>query len=799
MGFIANEPQWPPRSPLAALKSTPGGRDRLRQLAERRSPSPSKRRSPTKQLDAYSSFDGAMDVDGDEDEDEETLQLRLAEIQAKLRLKKLQKAKEAAGGSQDAPAPAPPLIRSSTTPNLRRANSQATARNAEIAGLREERLDRNRSQVTAQVPVSPIKRAPLPDVNRSPSRVLLGIDKGLKGADVSLRPAPVARKSQNNLMDDVRRAGNYLHRSGSSLASNDPIVVAPSAVPTQQRPATSFSERMAQARHEEVAQRQRAERLKQVRSKGFDIDRKEMEALKNATHIPLPASTGDSFGQGSFSSQTGPALVSRSKSSGHLRTLSKTRADAAALPPPSPTKSQQNPLPPLLRADSATSTPSSVSAGGGDKTTEFDSFSGTHLSKRIIPHTTLTRTLKGKKTYKIPDLLKIVTSQNNFQLPECEEDIVVFAILANKSEPKTQKNGANPGSKFMILTMCDLKWELDLYLFGSGFERFWKLTPGHVLAILNPTVMKPFKADTGRFSLVINSDDDTILEIGSARDLFYCKTIKKDGSQCDAWVDKRHTEYCEYHINEAVRKTKASRMEVNTMDFGKGRTHGAEKFEFRSKDVTGYQDRAARKRKEVLERQGGKTYNWQAGGNIYMHKGQAHFDNEVGEQIAKKERTQKRFAAEEKERELARELSKIGGGLGAEYMAKKANGNERPPPLERDLFWNPPPPPDARKLGLLDGKASEVSLAPAKRKRTGTSSSNGGANSARGWGGELSKDLNRMREGQRLEPVKKKTRFVTAKGIREAGRESFGGEVIGVQKMVELDDDDDDDDLDIIR
>ena len=62
------------------------------------------------------------------------------------------------------------------------------------------------------------------------------------------------------------------------------------------------------------------------------------------------------------------------------------------------------------------------------------------------------------------------------------------------------------------------------------------------------------------------------------------------------------------------------------------------------------------------------------------------------------------------------------------------------------------------------------------------------------------KDLNRMREGQRLEPVKKKTRFVTSKGIREAGRESFGGEVIGGQKMVELDDDDDDDDdLDIIR
>lgn len=184
-----------------------------------------------------------------------------------------------------------------------------------------------------------------------------------------------------------------------------------------------------------------------------------------------------------------------------------------------------------------------------------------------------------------------------------------------------------------------------------------------------------------------------------------------------------------------------------------------------------------------------------------MHKGQAHFDNDVAEQVEKKERTRKRFAAEEKEKELARKLGNIGGGLGAEYMAKKANRNERPPPLERDLFWNPPPPPDARKLGLLDGKASEVSLGPAKRKRTGTSSSTG-TSGPRGWGGELSKDLGRMRDGQRLEPVKKKTRFVTAKGIREAGRESFGGPEAAAMlrnRAVLDDDDDDDDDLEIIR
>jgi minichromosome maintenance protein 10 len=66
-----------------------------------------------------------------------------------------------------------------------------------------------------------------------------------------------------------------------------------------------------------------------------------------------------------------------------------------------------------------------------------------------------------------------------------------------------------------------------------------------------------------------------------------------------------------------------------------------------------------------------------------------------------------------------------------------------------------------------------------------------------GWGSNLTKELGRMKNGENLQPVKKKTRFVTEKGIREAGRESFGGEVA---KAVANDlDDDDDDDLDIVK
>jgi minichromosome maintenance protein 10 len=53
-----------------------------------------------------------------------------------------------------------------------------------------------------------------------------------------------------------------------------------------------------------------------------------------------------------------------------------------------------------------------------------------------------------------------------------------------------------------------------------------------------------------------------------------------------------------------------------------------------------------------------------------------------------------------------------------------------------------------------------------------------------------------MKEGEKLHkrvdppPVRKKTRFVTEKGIREAGRESLGMDFS--ERQISLDDDDDD-------
>lgn len=207
-------------------------------------------------------------------------------------------------------------------------------------------------------------------------------------------------------------------------------------------------------------------------------------------------------------------------------------------------------------------------------------YSGFNMSRRLIAPELLGSELHDKTLLSISDLLAQVKAPN-YELPDADEDIVVFGIVAQKSEPRpvrpgpgdhsqkiptdTKRIGNNP--KFMALKLVDLKWELDLLLFDSGFDSYWKLSVGHVIAILNPIVMKPrtHMLDTGRFSLKVTSSEDTIIEIGTATNLGFCKSIKKDGTKCSQWINTNKTEYCDYHVNMQVERSKTSRMEVNTM------------------------------------------------------------------------------------------------------------------------------------------------------------------------------------------------------------------------------------------
>ena len=739
------------------------------------------------------------EVEENEDEDEETLHLRIQTLEARLKLKKLQSKK-------DKPATTNSDVREEVC-GPRRAGLHATS---VLASRRDRQPAEERPSIrlqqpeTVQVPISPPKKAAAVDEPKSPGRVLLGIDKGLKGRNVSLRRPPTLRAP---CLADGDPFGSNLH-SRSSLSARDHARSASVSQTLQENRQKTFSERIAETRQQDKEQKNRADRLRYQRSTGFGVKQKELDGYKNAS-----GSQGESEKPGTeHSTSTSSWEFSRDEvmkafnkpSSGLLHrsnTVSGVRntRQQESLSTMRPAETSRRPL-------SSASTRTALTSGNNTRSQSrppssdvsstprptsppsdsslFEPFSCLHLSKRILPHDVLTRTLESKSILLLPSLLRTVKSPD-YCLPSSldDKDYVVFGIIASKSSPLAHKHAhktnassnisslteaaeseTNTRGKYMIFSLTDLKWSLDLYLFTTAYTRFWKLTPGTVIAILNPSIMPPppGKSDTGRFSLVLSSSDDTVLELGTSRDLGFCKAVKRDGKMCGGWVDKRHTEFCEWHVDRGVEKCRRGRMEIQGMSapfgpggrgkgrtgfFGGGRKEKAERDDGLLREGAQY-DRSTSSRYYVAPSLGGKS----AASLLDEDEG-------AGRGISKEERVRRRLAEREKEKEIARRLGEGGNGMGGEYLRLRSDGGQKEGAAQADEQRESV---DAGALGLLGNKARNVHLSPLKRKLGG-------------------------REGM-LSP-RKKTRFVTAKGIREAGRESFG---------VAVEPEQDDDDLDIV-
>ena len=739
--------------------------------------------------------------ENDEDEDEETLQLRLATLEARLKLKKLQskRVKIDAGENEE-------LLRASESAPLR---ARSMLQSGREIGQADGLQDSSKTSNGIQVPLSPERRPTVTQEPRSPGRVLLGIDKGLSGKNVSLRRAPSLR-SQSTSEDDP--FGNTLrvpHSTGGGGSTGSNSTFSSSSGRSLPK---SFSQRIAETRQqdkEDRGRRERSERLRKQRSTGFGTQEQEIEAFKNAAEARQERSEGHNARDRSFSrdevvkafNRPTEGLARRSSTvSGARNTRQQSRfgtTPTASLskPPKSPASSRaparRNDLhktvsPPIVPPACRSPTKQPVDPG------LFEPFSSVDLSKRILPHSFLKRTLESKNAVVIPTLLRDVKAPDFCLPPALEEaDFVVFGIIASKSAPLTHKDAqrtnkdnsdsslaqaidseANVKGKYMVFTLTDLTWTLDLYLFTTAYTRFWKLTPGTVVAILNPSIMPPppGKVDTGRWSLTLSSSDDTILEVGTARDLGFCKATKKDGKQCSSWVNIAKTEFCEWHIDRGVEKMRRGRMEVQGMSapyapggksggrlgfFGVGRKRGDKD------DEGGGLLREGRQ----YDRQTQSAYFIAPSGGGRSAASLLDADEEsAGRGLGKEELVRRRLAEREREKEIAKQLGQGGNGTGAEYL-RLATGDGLI--RDNDRYDGGGDNVDAGALGLLGNKARNVHLSPVKRKA-------------------IRKDAS----------IRKKTRFVTEKGIREAGRESFG-DVAGSPdgRRLPLPDDDD---LDIV-
>lgn len=762
-------------------------------------------------------IDGLDDEDEDEDEDEETLRLKLAAIEAKLKLKQLQKSRARSNTLESNNTQSRPT---SAVSFSSRSQEQASRLRSPIQTTRRHEPD------DVQVPLSPVRRAAPPVEPASPRRYLLGIDKGLKGSDVSLKRPPNSRLgTRPTSMHGPLEAA--MSHSGDIFASRAQMLAAEESG----KRGKTFSERIAESRTAEKSRRERELRLQINLSSAFQFDKTEMETFRTAaaearTNAPPRSPTRsrliETFSRDdvvrSFQnlkpsikrSQTAPSVRKDAGSEGP-RPFSHRRPNQSETGPAS-SQSRGDPVSDIdneIRDEVTTKTPDS---------SKFEPYSSLHLSNRILPHSFLTRTLSDKKILRIPDLLRTVRGPD-FELPEeIDGDYVVFGIVASKSEPKQIKDaknvsakevdpfddGLNNSNRYMAITLTDLKWTIDLFLFDTAFPRYYRLSEGILIAILNPTIMPPpkNKIDTNRFSLSISSSDDKILEVGYAQDIGFCKAVRKDGKTCQSWVDGRKTEFCDFHLDIQVRRAQSQRMGVNsgTGMFGPGGRSGPRTGAFVGGKRPGTPN--SLKSNGPQYDLGSQSLYYiapapksQGGGaqrSLQRAPGQSaasliDADDEdpfiaagmIGRGAeSKEERFRRRLVQQQRERDITQKLvTSRAGNVGAEYLRARANKpatSSQPESAasssQEKSSFEASTPVSATSLGLTGfRRADTVKLSPLKRAYDGDKQHNGSV---------------------------KKTRFITSNGIKEAGRDSLGG---SSNAMKNLNDDDDDDELDIIR
>ena len=128
-----------------------------------------------------------------------------------------------------------------------------------------------------------------------------------------------------------------------------------------------------------------------------------------------------------------------------------------------------------------------------------------------------------------------------------------------------------------------------LYKGGSrgAFENLTKVKEGDVIALLNPKILKPFQVclfvsfmlttllripnqrssdkphPVDNVLALTPESASSIIVIGRSRDLGMCTVRKQDGKVCGSWCDKRVSEICDYHVQNAVQRRRAARPEFS--------------------------------------------------------------------------------------------------------------------------------------------------------------------------------------------------------------------------------------------
>lgn len=125
-----------------------------------------------------------------------------------------------------------------------------------------------------------------------------------------------------------------------------------------------------------------------------------------------------------------------------------------------------------------------------------------------------------------------------------------IGYITHKTDPlMTKKN-----EKFMKLSVGNFKNTISVNLFKKSFNRYWKLSIGELIIILNPGI---YKKDNG-FEFYLNDDLNNIMALGMISNISQC-----EDPDCKTYISNKF-QYCERHeIKQEKKFLKNKRMELN--------------------------------------------------------------------------------------------------------------------------------------------------------------------------------------------------------------------------------------------
>ncbi|XP_072157362.1 protein MCM10 homolog [Bemisia tabaci] len=167
------------------------------------------------------------------------------------------------------------------------------------------------------------------------------------------------------------------------------------------------------------------------------------------------------------------------------------------------------------------------------------------LVNPLFSSATLLERAKGRTPVPIHELNRYLLTKDFDKV-----DWFTAGIIVSRYSKASSK-----GTLYTILTLSDLHSGLksfSLFLFGKCHTDLSKIGIATAIGILNPSPLDN-RNNKEEAALSIRSPDQVIVW-GTSKDYGTCKTVKKDGEVCGAFVNVNTCRTCIYHLNTEYKK-----------------------------------------------------------------------------------------------------------------------------------------------------------------------------------------------------------------------------------------------------